>query len=119
MIAESKESTSGSGGGGGGRKRCTSKGWKVSAIEIVGVVEGAEPKLKTRAGTHEGITGVGVEVEKIEVGVQVVVVDIAFVGVPGRAVKAGESKFPNMFAAFSSFPFPSLDTDFPNIFDGC
>ncbi|GKG62102.1 hypothetical protein Tco_0632006, partial [Tanacetum coccineum] len=48
---------------------------------IVGVVEVADPKLKTRAGTHEGITGVGVEVEKIAAGLGVVVVGIRVVGV--------------------------------------
>nr|GEX60786.1 nuclear pore complex protein NUP1-like isoform X2 [Tanacetum cinerariifolium] len=101
----------------------------VSTSEIVGVVEVADQKLKTGAGTDEGITGVGVEVEKIATGVGVVVLDITMVVVsvlailmeetcgelklkselvvvPNEnipfvsAVEAGASKFPNTFSTF-------------------
>nr|GEW98149.1 hypothetical protein [Tanacetum cinerariifolium] len=49
-----------------------------------------DQKLKTRAGTDEGITGVGVEVEKIAAGVRVVVVvDITMVVVSPRVSSTG------------------------------
>nr|GEZ67309.1 hypothetical protein [Tanacetum cinerariifolium] len=139
-IDASKESTS-AGGGGGVEIGVLAKGeldfkslsfltlvFPVFASEIVGVVEVADQKLKTGAGTDEGITGVGVEVEKISAGVGVVV-DITvvvvsvlsilveetyeelklkseLVVVPNEnipfvgAVEARASKFPHTFAAF-------------------
>ncbi|GJY63822.1 hypothetical protein Tco_0465282 [Tanacetum coccineum] len=62
----------------------------VSTTEIVGVVEVADPKLKTGAGTDEGITGVGVEVGKIAAGVGVVV-DIIVVVVSVLAILVEET----------------------------
>lgn len=65
----------------------------VSATEIVGAVEVADPKLKTGAGTDEGIAGVGVELEKIAAGVRgvVVVLDITVVVMTVLAILVEET----------------------------